>query len=110
MESPEENVDAAEDAGITESLAENVTETLDFSDEAIIRLMMSQGKSKNQAKSALAVLKLLQISPPERHRILSEPDHVVHFVCCFGSLIPLFIVLIAILLLIIVEIYDVFFD
>lgn len=92
------------------SVDSGIGESLDISDDAIIRLMMSQGKSENQAKSAVALLKLLQIGPLERHRILSDPDGVVHFICYFGSLMPFFMLVIAILVLIIAEIYDIFYD
>lgn len=61
---------------------------VDFSDTAVVILLMSQGKTKNQAESAINLLKTFRYDPKERHRILSNKNSFVHTICYFGSVWP----------------------
>lgn len=74
--------------------------TDDISDGAIIRLMMTQGRSEKQAECAVNLLKIFKYGLEERYRILSDSSSNIHRFCYFGSLIPIVLLVLAVLVLI----------
>lgn len=81
----------------------------DISDEAIIRVMLTQGKSENQARCALDLLKRLEYNQAERFEMLSDPNCNVHLISIFGSLTPVFVLSLAVAVVIFAALYEVFF-
>lgn len=81
----------------------------DISDEAIIRVMLTQGKSENQARCALDLLKRLEYTQAERFEMLSDPNCNIHLITYFGSLIPVFFLALAVAVVILAALYEVFF-
>lgn len=79
----------------------------DISDEAVIQLLMTQGRTEKQAECAVNLLKMFKYGLQERYQILSDSNSKIHRLCYFGSLIPIVVLVLAVLILIGGVIYQV---
>lgn len=82
----------------------------DFSDESLIKLMMSKGKTQHQADCSLALLRYNGYNDEERYRIMNDPKNYIHLLSYFGCVWPSIAIIFVLILIAVGLIMKLYYD